>query len=217
MFCSKCGQKLEEDSKFCIKCGTPVNMSSVPSTPPTVEAFGNIATEQTQKNELSETSSQKSEAETKMNNKQDNFFNYIYIITGILFVSGLFLHGDIGGIIGILALVAFVASGVINIIQIIRKAKTEAATVKKMKVDTTICPKCKEPIGKNDGYCEKCGAIIDNPKRNLFFWLSFVIIFAIWSAITIINDWSSLMMFIGLIPAFIFPALLTNKIFSKRK
>jgi len=27
MFCTKCGQQLEEGSKFCVKCGTHVNMA----------------------------------------------------------------------------------------------------------------------------------------------------------------------------------------------
>jgi len=33
MFCTKCGEKLEEGLKFCTKCGTAVNASSVPDTP----------------------------------------------------------------------------------------------------------------------------------------------------------------------------------------
>jgi len=32
MFCTKCGEKIEEGTKFCIKCGTPVNTASVPNS-----------------------------------------------------------------------------------------------------------------------------------------------------------------------------------------
>ena len=39
MFCTKCGEKIEEGSKFCVKCGTPVNMSSVSNTQPTSGVF----------------------------------------------------------------------------------------------------------------------------------------------------------------------------------
>jgi len=40
MFCSKCGGKIEEGAKFCAKCGTAVNTSSIPNTPPPTMAFG---------------------------------------------------------------------------------------------------------------------------------------------------------------------------------
>jgi len=50
MFCTKCGVKLEEGTKFCIKCGTPVNASPVPNTPPPVGAFGTVTPEQTRVN-----------------------------------------------------------------------------------------------------------------------------------------------------------------------
>jgi len=46
MFCIKCGEKIEEGTKFCIKCGTPVNASSVPNTPPTAGGFGGVTPEQ---------------------------------------------------------------------------------------------------------------------------------------------------------------------------
>jgi len=224
MFCKNCGQKLEEDSKFCIKCGTPVNTSSVPNTPPTAEAFSGVTTEQTQKNAVGETPSQKSEPEVQTDKKHDNLVKYIVIITGILFVSALIFHNDI---IGIIAVVAIIASVIISIIQVIKKAKAENAAIDKKNeiVDPTICPNCKEPIGKNDGYCEKCGATIDNPKRNKVFWWVFTLVlgisFGIWVFITIIHDWSDLITCIGIIPAlilaFIFAALFTNKLFAKRK
>jgi len=51
MFCTKCGEKLEEGSKFCVKCGTPVNTSSVPNTQPTTGAFnGSVMSEQIKTN-----------------------------------------------------------------------------------------------------------------------------------------------------------------------
>ena len=46
MFCIKCGEKLDEDSKFCIKCGAAVNTSSVPHTPPQAGSFRDITPEQ---------------------------------------------------------------------------------------------------------------------------------------------------------------------------
>ena len=217
MFCSKCGQKLEEDSKFCIKCGTAVNTSPVTNVPPPAETFIGVTPEQTQKNEVCEASSQKSEPEAQTDKKQDNFVKYIYIITVILFVLALVLHSDI---IGIIAVVAIIASMVISIVLTMKKAKKEAATAKKVKVDTTICPKCKEPIGKNNAFCEKCGAAINNPKRDIIFWLTFILVFGICSAITIINEWSSLIFFIDIIPALIFAGisvLITEKYYAKRK
>jgi len=42
MFCSKCGEKIEEGAKFCAKCGTAVNTTTVPNTPPPTEAFGSV-------------------------------------------------------------------------------------------------------------------------------------------------------------------------------
>jgi len=38
MFCIKCGEKLDEDSKFCIKCGAVVDTPVVPNTQPPVMA-----------------------------------------------------------------------------------------------------------------------------------------------------------------------------------
>jgi hypothetical protein len=46
MFCINCGQKLEDNSRFCIKCGTAVNTASVPNTPPQPGIFGGVSPEQ---------------------------------------------------------------------------------------------------------------------------------------------------------------------------
>jgi len=50
MFCSNCGGKIEEGVKFCAKCGTPVNTSSVPNTPPTAGSFGGVTLDQMREN-----------------------------------------------------------------------------------------------------------------------------------------------------------------------
>jgi len=50
MFCTKCGEKLEEGSKFCVKCGTPVNTQSVPNTLSTTGTFGGVTSEQMKTN-----------------------------------------------------------------------------------------------------------------------------------------------------------------------
>jgi len=50
MFCSKCGEKIKEETRFCAKCGTPVNASPVPNTPPTAGDFGGVTPEQTRAN-----------------------------------------------------------------------------------------------------------------------------------------------------------------------
>ncbi|MDG6222109.1 MAG: RDD family protein [Candidatus Bathyarchaeota archaeon] len=34
MYCSKCGNELPEDAKFCTKCGTPVNVQAKPEAKP---------------------------------------------------------------------------------------------------------------------------------------------------------------------------------------
>ena len=46
MFCTKCGEKLEEDSKFCVKCGTLVNTELVPTAPLQARTFGGVQPEQ---------------------------------------------------------------------------------------------------------------------------------------------------------------------------
>jgi hypothetical protein len=42
MFCIKCGEKIDEGSRFCAKCGIAVNSSSVPYTPPLAETVDSV-------------------------------------------------------------------------------------------------------------------------------------------------------------------------------
>ena len=50
MFCTKCGEKFQEGTRFCIKCGTAVNTATAPDTPPTAEGFGAVTPEQMRAN-----------------------------------------------------------------------------------------------------------------------------------------------------------------------
>jgi hypothetical protein len=45
-FCSNCGEKLVENSKFCVKCGNAVNTLSVLNTPQQAGAFDGVTPEQ---------------------------------------------------------------------------------------------------------------------------------------------------------------------------
>jgi len=46
MFCTKCGNKLADDARFCVKCGTTVNTASVPNTQLQAGSFGDVTPEQ---------------------------------------------------------------------------------------------------------------------------------------------------------------------------
>jgi len=116
MFCSKCGQKLKEDSKFCSKCETAVNMSSVPNTPLSTGTFGGIT------------------PESEVQKRQNTTITKTIIIASIIFVllaiilanltrqRHILPDGEWLDIIGIIGVVAIIASVVIAIIHIIRKA-----------------------------------------------------------------------------------------------
>jgi len=96
MFCTKCGQKLEEGSKFCIKCGTPVVASSVPNTPPPVETFSGVTNEvwasnQEKQNVSSKPMKQTSEPLKKKNTKRNVLIAVagvvlILVIVGVIFI-----------------------------------------------------------------------------------------------------------------------------------
>jgi hypothetical protein len=45
MFCKNCGENINENSKFCIKCGKPVMTSSLLNNPPSVDSFGSVTNE----------------------------------------------------------------------------------------------------------------------------------------------------------------------------
>jgi hypothetical protein len=50
MFCSNCGNIIEDNANFCAKCGTKVNISTIPDTPPTARSFDGVTPEQIKTN-----------------------------------------------------------------------------------------------------------------------------------------------------------------------
>jgi hypothetical protein len=104
MFCSKCGEKIEEGTKFCIKCGTHVNASPVPNTSPTTGAFGGVTSEQTSANTLVPTEYVTSIVQqqpvilqskilTEKNNIVFNTFAIFFIVIGVI----LYIYNYWGG------------------------------------------------------------------------------------------------------------------------
>jgi len=84
MFCTKCGSKLEEGTRFCVKCGTAVAITPVPNTTPTTDAFGGVA--QTDRQEQPKT------AEPQKQNRKllqiaviiPPVFFVVYVIIGVI-------------------------------------------------------------------------------------------------------------------------------------
>jgi len=115
MFCTTCGNKLTEGARFCSKCGTAVNMSSVPNTPLSTGTLGGIT------------------PEPEVQKRKHTTITKTIIIVSIIFVllaiilanltrqRHLLPDGEWLDIIGIIGVVVIITSAVIAIIHIIRK------------------------------------------------------------------------------------------------
>jgi hypothetical protein len=91
MFCSKCGEKIKEEARFCAKCGTPVNTSSVPNTPPTAGGFGGVTPEQMSVNTA--TSNPQNVVTEKKDNTVFNIFAIFFVVIGIfLYIYGYYIE-----------------------------------------------------------------------------------------------------------------------------
>jgi uncharacterized membrane protein YvbJ len=116
MFCPQCGSNIEEGAKFCSKCGTAVNTSSLSNTPTTTGAFSGIT------------------PEPEVQKRKNTTITKTIIIVSIIFVllaiilanltrqRHILPDGEWLDIIGIIGVVAIITSVVIAIIHIIRKA-----------------------------------------------------------------------------------------------